>query len=351
MNRNVTMKDIAEKLGISIVSVSKALTGKQGVSEELRDKIKKEADRMGYRYNVGARALKEGKNYNIGVIIRSCYLDDTSNAFYLQIYQSVARRLTHYDYATMLELVEPEMQKRLQLPEIVESKRLDGLLVVGELQEEYLERLKKVGLPMVYLDFYDKKMEIDSVSMDNVCAEYDLTEYLIRKGHREIAFVGSIDATTSIMDRYVGYRKALHAYGIPYRSQYLIPDRDIQGQYTEPVFPEPVPTAFVCNNDEVAAKVIDKLRGHNYRVPEDIMVTGFDNYPFVRSGGVGITTVAVDMDTMAKGSVDLLMERLNGKGGMFLRRVVRGRMVLRESTGDWTIHCKGASVGEKIREK
>lgn len=351
MNRNVTMKDIAEKLGISIVSVSKALTGKQGVSEELRDKIKKEADRMGYRYNVGARALKEGKNYNVGVIIRSCYLDDTSNAFYLQIYQSVARRLTHYDYATMLELVEPEMQKRVQLPEIVESKRLDGLLIVGELQEAYLEDLKKVGLPMVYLDFYDKKMEIDSVSMDNVCAEYGLTEYLIHKGHRDIAFVGSIDATTSIMDRYVGYRRALHAYGIAYNPDYLIPDRDAQGQYMEPVFPDRMPTAFVCNNDEVAARVIDKLRSRNYRVPEDIMVTGFDNYPFVRPSGVGITTVAVDMDTLAKGGVDLLMERLNGQRGMFLRRVVSGKIVLRESTGDWTIQCKGTPAEEKIHEK
>ena len=69
--RNVTMKDIAEKLGISIVSVSKALTDKQGVSDELREKIKQEADKMGYRYNLGAKALKEGKNYNIGVIVPS----------------------------------------------------------------------------------------------------------------------------------------------------------------------------------------------------------------------------------------------------------------------------------------
>ena len=60
---NVTMRDIAEKLGVSIVSVSKALTGKAGVSEELREKIKKEADRLGYRYNLGAKGLKEGKNY------------------------------------------------------------------------------------------------------------------------------------------------------------------------------------------------------------------------------------------------------------------------------------------------
>ena len=103
---NVTMRDIAENLGISIVSVSKALTGKAGVSEELREKIKKEADRLGYRYNFGAKGLKEGKNYNVGVIIPSYYTDDTSNAFYVKMYQCVAKCLTNYDYATMLELAD-----------------------------------------------------------------------------------------------------------------------------------------------------------------------------------------------------------------------------------------------------
>ena len=103
---NVTMRDIAEKLGVSIVSVSKALTGKEGVSEELREKVKKEADRLGYRYNLGAKGLKEGRNYNVGVIIPSYYTDDTSNAFYMKMYQCVAKCLTNYDYATMLELVD-----------------------------------------------------------------------------------------------------------------------------------------------------------------------------------------------------------------------------------------------------
>lgn len=91
---NVTMRDIAEKLGVSIVSVSKALTGKEGVSEELREKVKKEADRLGYRYNLGAKGLKEGRNYNVGVIIPSYYTDDTSNAFYMKMYQCVAKCLT-----------------------------------------------------------------------------------------------------------------------------------------------------------------------------------------------------------------------------------------------------------------
>ena len=146
---NVTMRDIAEKLGVSIVSVSKALTGKEGVSEELREKVKKEADRLGYRYNLGAKGLKEGRNYNVGVIIPSYYTDDTSNAFYMKMYQCVAKCLTNYDYATMLELVDTRMQEMMILPQIVGDNRLDGLILMGELDETYLKRLKQMNIPII----------------------------------------------------------------------------------------------------------------------------------------------------------------------------------------------------------
>lgn len=330
---NVTMRDIAEKLGVSIVSVSKALTGKEGVSEELREKVKKEADRLGYRYNLGAKGLKEGRNYNVGVIIPSYYTDDTSNALYMKMYQCVAKCLTNYDYATMLELVDTRMQEMMILPQIVGDNRLDGLILMGELDETYLKRLKQMNIPMIYMDFYDLSMETDSVSMDNISAEYKMTEYLIELGHKKIAYVGSINATTSIMDRYLGYRRALHHYNILYREDYLIEDRGEDRLFKELALPEDMPTAFVCNNDEIACILIEKLEKMGYSVPEDISVTGFDNYPFIRRNASGLTTVDVDIAMMASEGVELLLERLNDKRETFVRRVVSGHIVIRKSTG------------------
>lgn len=329
--RNVTMKDIAEKLGISIVSVSKALTDKQGVSDELREKIKQEADKMGYRYNLGAKALKEGKNYNIGVIVPSCYVEN-ANAFYLKMYQGVAKDLTKYDYATMLELIEGDMQKNLKLPEVVLGNKIDALIVLGELTTEYLEELKKTEIPMIYIDFYDLKMEIDSVSMDNVSAEYEMTEYLIQKGHKKIAYVGSIDSTTSIMDRYVGYRRAMHRYGLEYQEDYLMEDRDENGIFVELQIPQDMPTAFVCNNDEIACILIEKLEERGIRVPEDVAVAGFDNYPFIRYNASELTTVNVDIDAMAREGVLMLLERLKENRSFFARRVISGKLIIRSST-------------------
>ena len=328
---NVTMRDIAEKLGISIVSVSKALTGKDGVSEELREKIKKEADRLGYRYNLGAKGLKEGKNYNVGVIIPSYYTDDTSNAFYVKMYQCVAKCLTNYDYATMLELADTRMQEMMILPQIVDDNRLDGMILMGELDESYLEKLRQTNLPMIYMDFYDLSMETDSVSMDNISAEYKMTEYLIGLGHKKIAYVGSIDATTSIMDRYLGYRRALHHYNIPYREDYLIEDRGADRLFKELVLPEDMPTAFVCNCDLAASYLIRKLENEGYRIPEDVSVVGFDNFLYPGLCDIGITTYEVDISEMARRAIHKIVRKIaneNYTAGVF---IVDGHVVFKDS--------------------
>ena len=190
-----------------------------------------------------------------------------------------------------------------------------------------------MNIPMIYMDFYDLSLETDSVSMDNISAEYKMTEYLIELGHKKIAYVGSINATTSIMDRYLGYRRALHHYNILYREDYLIEDRGEDRLFKELALPEDMPTAFVCNNDEIACILIEKLEKMGYSVPEDISVTGFDNYPFIRRNASGLTTVDVDIAMMASEGVELLLERLNDKRETFVRRVVSGHIVIRKSTG------------------
>ena len=329
---NVTMRDIAEKLGVSIVSVSKALTGKEGVSEELREKVKKEADRLGYRYNLGAKGLKEGRNYNVGVIIPSYYTDDTSNAFYMKMYQCVAKCLTNYDYATMLELVDTRMQEMMILPQIVGDNRLDGLILMGELDETYLKRLKQMNIPMIYMDFYDLSMETDSVSMDNISAEYKMTEYLIELGHKKIAYVGSINATTSIMDRYLGYRRALHHYNILYREDYLIEDRGEDRLFKELALPEDMPTAFVCNCDATAFKLVQALKERGICVPEDVSVTGFDDSIYAQLCSPSLTTVAVDTDAIARLAAKRMIKHMNEpqkKRGEVYR--IPGKIIYRDS--------------------
>ena len=128
------------------------------------------------------------------------------------------------------------------------------------------------------------------------------------------------------------YRRALHHYNILYREDYLIEDRG-ETDFLKNWLTEDMPTVFVCNNDEIACIPIEKLEKMGYSVPEDISVTGFDNYPFIRRNASGLTTVDVDIAMMASEGVELLLERLNDKRETFVRRVVSGHIVIRKSTG------------------
>jgi len=308
MIRNVTMKDVAEKLNISTVTVSKALTGKDGVSEELRAQIKKTSEEMGYRYNASAKALKEGKSYNIGVIMASHYVDEYSDAFYLRMYQGITQYLSKFDYSCILELITLDMEEDLGFPNIITGNKVDGIIIVGQLKTEYLLKLQETGLKSVYLDFYDKQMEVDSVITDSVYGAYLLTNYVISMGHKEIAYVGNIHATASILDRYLGYYRSLLVNGIEPKKEYLISDRGRDGLFIDIALPEKMPTAFVCNCDEIAYILMEKLKAMGYRIPEDISIVGFDNYTFAGYSTPKLTTVEVNMDAMTEVAVDTLIK-------------------------------------------
>ena len=111
------------------------------------------------------------------------------------------------------------------MPNIVADKKVDGIIVLGQLETEYLKMIQECKIPMVYLDFYDEDVEESAVVADNVYGIYALTKYIISMGHKKIAFVGNIYATSSILDRYIGYYRALVENRMEIREDYLISDR------------------------------------------------------------------------------------------------------------------------------
>ena len=114
----------------------------------------------------------------------------------------------------------------------------------------------------------------------NYIGMYKMTHYLLEKGHRDIAFVGSVYANENIMDRYYGYRKGLEEAGIPFRKEWVLEDRDLIVGDMRVELPDNMPTAFVCNSDLTASMVINQLEEQGYRVPEDFSVVGFDKLSF-----------------------------------------------------------------------
>ena len=156
-------------------------------------------------------------------------------------------------------------------------------------------------------------------------------ERLIRNGHERIAFVGTVRATSSIQDRYLGYMKSLMEHDIYIRKDYLIDDRDESGRITLGKLPEDMPTAFVCNCDETACVLIRKLRDMGVRVPEEVSITGFDNSVYSSLSDPKITTVEVNTELMSRLAVDSLLKKITKPGTVIGRIRVNGSIVYKNS--------------------
>lgn len=328
MMGDIKLKDIAKALDVSSVTVSNALSGKKGVSEDVRERIFKTAREMGYDLS---RYEKTGKVSRIGVIVPKKYLE-VGASFYWAMYQMLACAASKKQGVTVLEVLEAADEKQGIIPQIVQGKAVDGLVVIGWVKKSYVEKLvKKSGVPVVLLDSSMRGLPCDAVLSGNYVGMYKVTRYLLERGHREIAFVGSVLANGNIMDRYYGYKKGMLEAGILPKQDWLLEDRDIITGELKILLPQRMPTAFACNSDLTASRLYDLLVKKGYRVPEDISIVGYDNYLFGHSFAQKLTTYNVDMKRMAETAMKLLLQKIQGSEKRFGVRYIDSGVVERGS--------------------
>lgn len=331
MEKKIRMADIAQQLGISVVSVSKALSGKDGVSDETRAKVLELARQMDY---VPLRSREKAESHvNSGII--GILMDDlffADNTFYSNMYRQLVKCCNEHGYSAMLELVTSEAEASCFVPAMVQGKKVDGLIFMGEFAKDYIRSTVAGGLPHILLDFYHEDLGADSVTSDNVTGGYLLTQHLLRSGRTRIGFVGSILATSSIMDRFLGYSKALLQAGIPVRMDWVLEDRVGKTTPMPPTLPEDMPEAFLCSCDDTAFTVVDLLKRRGYRIPEDIAVAGYDNYHIAQFCTPQLTTYKVNVQAMGRHAVEQLIRKIKGNDFSRNNTVVSGEIIVREST-------------------
>ncbi|MGN1020495.1 MAG: LacI family DNA-binding transcriptional regulator [Aristaeellaceae bacterium] len=335
MKKSVTMREIGAALGVSTVTISKALSGKDGVSDAVREKIIRTAQQMGYHYVPPAGAAEDQSKLNtiVGILTPDRFFSSAS--FYASLYKELLKQMVETGMLGVLEIVTTAQEDALAAPMIVTDHRVSALILMGQFDQSYVEMIMEAGLPTVLLDFYCDGPDVDAIVSDSLSGCYQLTRHLIDRGHRDIGFVGSVQCTTSIMERYSGYMRAMIFEGLPLRPEWLIADRGADLKYL-PAFdlPQTLPTAFVCENDEIAMQLIAQLERRGVRVPEDVSVTGFDNFIFATLSATPLTTYSVDQVRMAQVAVHRLLRRIKEGPEGPLRTIVGGWIVERASTRD-----------------
>ncbi|GAA0317028.1 LacI family DNA-binding transcriptional regulator [Bacillus carboniphilus] len=330
MNKKVTMKDISDIVGVSTVTVSKVFNNRDDISEEVKNKVLQVADQLGYRYNPGVKTLKTGVTNNIGVIASDIFLERDEN-FYVGIYKHLLQVADEHQYNLILSVVSDNQIEDLTLPTICKEYKVDGLVILGEFPEDYIKEMMKYQLPIVLVDFTIRDLDIDSIVTNNFEASYLATNYLINKGHKEIGFIGNIKTTKSIMDRYLGYCKAIYEHDLDLNDEYIIKERDDHKNEIDYELGEELPTAFICNNDKAAYDLIKKLQAKGKNVPETCSVIGFDDVTHSVFSDPPITTMRVRKDEMAEYAINRIITHLNNKNTPSEKIIIDADLVERES--------------------
>lgn len=215
MVKKVTIKDIADSLGVSSALVSFVMNGKaqeMRVSKQMADKVRVKAEELGYTANYMARALRTGKTNTLGLIVA-----DISNSFFSKLAKSVENEAKRNGYNVIFGSSDENRDKSVGLMKIFAEKEVDGLIIcASDGDKEEIKKLQERGIPCVLVDRYYHDFDVNTITVNNIEGTEEIIERLIDKGKRRIAFIGFNMNLSHMKDRFVGYNKALKKRGIPY---------------------------------------------------------------------------------------------------------------------------------------
>ncbi|MDO7908731.1 LacI family DNA-binding transcriptional regulator [Paenibacillus sp. JX-17] len=319
LKEKVTIQDIADALGISRNTASKALNGSDTIPAETRNKVIKKAIELKYKQF----AFMETDNLiakapgNIALLTAN--LPNTSH-FGSRLISGLEKKVSAEGYNLSIHIVRDVDRNSLQLPNNFETSKVDGIVCIELFDPEYSKRITSLGLPTIFIDCAAgvsyPELEADLLLMENEHSTYHMTTRLMDSGCRSIGFVGDYNHCKSFNERWVGFNRALIEAQIPLNLEQCIlnPDQDFfsESDWMDRRLEQmtQLPSAFVCANDFIAVNVIKALKNKNMKIPDDIVVAGFDDAPESRIVEPHLSTVHIYSDEMGITAANMLLSRI-----------------------------------------
>jgi LacI family transcriptional regulator len=334
------LKDIARALGVSVATVSRALTDSPDVSAETKEKVWATAEAFNYLPNLMARSLRSRRSKVVGVIV-----ENVSHEFGAQIVRGIHDQLVRSGYQMLLSSGGSGADDERTAVATLLERSVDGLIVadaVHHLAEAPAPELSNGRIPIVFINRrLGAPGAASYVEPDDIHGGYVATEHLVGHGHRRIAFIAGPPDWQPSWDRLHGYRRALTDYHLPYDASLVAwGDWTLESGYaaTRELLerPEP-PTAIFVANDVMAAGAIDATRGCGLTLPDDLALVGYDGREMSRYLRPPLTTVTKPTYELGRAASNILIDRIMKLGGSPTALAVRGRLIYRASCGTHSI--------------
>jgi DNA-binding LacI/PurR family transcriptional regulator len=337
----ITIIEIAEHAKVAVSTVSRVLNRHEDVDDATRNKVMESARFLKYEPNSAARSLvrgaimKHAPTRNVAVVLGEG-VTSTDN-YFSQIVQGIEEVVRANKYTLSLMAFEEDLFNMLEFYEKIESNRFAGVMIVGQLPDEVIKRLRESLHAMVVVDSAPPSPDIDCVTCDNEQGAFDAVSHLINLGHKRIAMIRGPLENYFSMGIYNGYCKALEKHEIPYDGS-LIAEGNFHpdGGYNamKKLLELPVLPTALFSNDEMSIGAMRAIKEKGLRMPEDIAIAGFDDNSLSSHVHPSLTTVSVPKKNLGRLAAKKLFECLaDPKHHQHTKTVIPVELVIRESCG------------------
>ena len=319
----VTIQDIADALGVSRNTVSKAINNSEGLADATREKILQKAVEMGYKQfsyfnavsavSTGVENAREHPGFQGEIaLLTGAFLNQSH--FASLMLDKLQRELSQLGYTLNTHRVSRENLENKSLPITFSPTRTRAILCIEMFDYDYDEMICSLGLPVLFVDGparrFGRTLSADQLYMDNMAGIIRFVHNMLERGCRRLGFIGDYEHCQSFFERYAAFRGAMFMAEVPVEERFLIKANKPE-TLREPLMAlTELPDVFLCANDFVALDAMEILSRRGISVPRDVMLCGFDDAAESRICKPPLTTIHIHTQVMAFSAVQLLMSRI-----------------------------------------
>jgi len=331
--KNLTLKKVAEKAGVSIATVSRVLNKKSAVNPKTRVQVEKIIKELNYIPNRFAKRLRDKKTSSnlLGVLI-----PNIQNPFFVEVLRGIEDVAYENDYALiMCNFAEDDTKQKLYL-DILNSQSIDGLLAAPTHEKDpKVIKLLNEGLPIVCVDRGLVDVDVDVVQVDNITGAYSAIDYLAKKGYKRIAYISGMPTVPSSQQREKGYRAALKDNNLPYLSElvrHTVACHQGGLKMSEELLslPNP-PDALFTGNNVFTLGALETIHKMGLSIPEDIAIIGFDDMYWSISLNPPLSAVRQPAYEIGKLAAEQLISRIKNPERPTTKMILKTELMIRSS--------------------
>lgn len=328
-----SMQDVARRAGVSSATVSRVLGNKPNVSEEMRQRVLRAVEELGYRPNRVARSLRVQQSNIIGLVVT-----DIGHSFFTTIARAAEDVAFEHEYSLFLANTDENPERERFYLDLMKAEHVAGVIIAPARDADVrIGPLLREKIPVVAIDRRIEQHEVDTVLTDNVRGSYKLVNHLLEHGHRRIGAIVGAPTITTGRQRLEGYRRALKAHDVPIDPELIVsfvPREDDAYEAMKSLWQHPNrPTAIFAGTEALVAGIFRAIQELELTVPDDVALVSFDDPFWSTLVRPTITCIRQPTYEMGRLAAELLMQRLEKASRPTREVVLKSEFIVRQSCG------------------